>query len=277
MQSAINEAVGSPVALNAGWPPVTGGPQSAEVESDSHKPKSVDLGAQSVLARAPEPAAGAPVTASPAQFTVGIPDGTSSTLTPVAASPSQSPDRSLDRATSPPPNGTPIVPGSSAAIQGLSATYAPKPATEREPEPPAPAQTTASSAQSPVATTDGTSSMPTAPVAGPLSHLLIAIWTEQPRRHQTERQSRRSLPRIRACRRPRLRSPQFPSAQSSTRQSRRQTRLEPHSRQNQRTNPRMGSRSLKATPGPTMPRAPAILRKTRRVNQCRDYTRPVFR
>ena len=50
------------------------------------------------------------------------------------------------------------MPASSTADQGLAATEAPKPATDREPEPAAPAQATASSSQSPVGTEDGTSS-----------------------------------------------------------------------------------------------------------------------
>jgi hypothetical protein len=141
MQSAINEAVEAPVALNeAGSLPMTGGAQSAEVEGDSYKLKSVDLGAQSVLAGAPQPATGAPVTASATKSPVGTEDGTSSTLsTPVAAPPppSQSPDQSLDRATSPQPNGTPIVPAPSAANtpEGLPEGEASKPAIKRAPKP----------------------------------------------------------------------------------------------------------------------------------------------
>ena len=170
MQSGSDEAVGAPVALRGLASPATGNSRSAQVKADNFELKSVDLGAERVLAGAPEPAAPAHAMASPARFTVGIADGTSSTLTtPVAAAPSQSSDRSLDRATSPPPDGTPIAPVSSAATQGLPATEAPKPATEREPEPAAPAQATASSAQSPVGTADATSSTPATPVAASLS------------------------------------------------------------------------------------------------------------
>ena len=170
MQSASGEAVVAPVALRGLESPATGNSGSAQVKADNFELKSVDLGAERVLAGAPEPAAPAHAMASPARFTVGIADGTSSTLTtPVAAPPSQSSDRSLDRATSPPPNGTPIAPVSSAATQGLPATEAPKPATERDPEPAAPAQAIASSAQSPVGTADATSSTPTTPVAASLS------------------------------------------------------------------------------------------------------------
>ena len=167
MQSASGEAVGAPVALRGLASAVTRDSRSAQVKADNFELK-IDLGAESALAGPPEPAAPAHAMASPARFTVEIAAGTSSTLTPVAAPPSQSPDRSVDRAISPPPNGTPIAPVSSAATQGLTATEAPKPASGREPEPAAPAQATASP-QSPVGTTDGTSSTPAAPVAAPLS------------------------------------------------------------------------------------------------------------
>ena len=168
MQSASDEAVGAPVALRGLGSPVTGDLRSAQVKADNFELK-IDLGAESVLAGPPEPAAPAHAMASPARFTVEIAAGTSSTLTPI-----RRPHRNLlivilDRATSPPPNGTPIVPASSAAIQGLPATEAPKPATEREPEPAAPAQATASPVQSAVGTADGTSSTPTTPVAAPPS------------------------------------------------------------------------------------------------------------
>jgi hypothetical protein len=170
IESASGEAVLAPVALRGLAPPATGDSRSAQVKADNFELKPVDLRAESVLAGAPEPAAPAHAMASPARFPVGIADGTSSTLTtPVATPPSQSSDRSLDRATSPPQNETPIAPVSSAATQGLPATEAPKPATEPEPEPAAPAQATARSAQSPVGTEDATSSTPTTPVATSLS------------------------------------------------------------------------------------------------------------
>ena len=118
------------------------------------------------IEREPEPAAPAQATASLAQSPAGTADGTSSALsTSVVATLWRSPDNSLDRATSPPPDGTPIVPVASAADQGLSASEAPKPAIEREPEPAAPAQATASLAQSPAGTADGASSTLSTPVA----------------------------------------------------------------------------------------------------------------
>ena len=170
MQSASGEAVVAPVALRGLASPATGDSGSAQVKADNFELKSVDLGAERVLAGAPEPAAPAHAMASPARFTVGIADGPSSThTTPVAAAPSQSSDRSLDRATSPPPDGTPVAPVSSAATQGLPATEAPKPATERDPEPAANAQAIASSAQPPLGTADATSSTPATPVAASLS------------------------------------------------------------------------------------------------------------
>ena len=218
MQSASGEAVVAPVALRGLASPATGDSGSAQVKADNFELKSVDLGAERVLAGAPEPAAPAHAMASPARFTVGIADGPSSTLTtPVAAAPSQSSDRSLDRATSPPPDGTPIAPVSSAATQGLPATEAPKPATERDPEPAAPAQAIASSAQSPVGTADATSSTPATPVAASLPQSPASDLDRATAPDRTERQSRRSLPlRPKACRRPRLRSPQ-PSAIRSRR------------------------------------------------------------
>ena len=109
----------------------------------------------------PEPAAHGQATASSARTPAGTADGTSSTFsTPAEAPPPQSADHSLDRAASPRPNRTPIVPVSSAADQGLSASEAPKPAIKPEPtpEPAAHGQATASSAQSPAGTADGTSS-----------------------------------------------------------------------------------------------------------------------
>jgi len=135
MQSANNEAVAAPVELSgAGSLPMTGGAQSAPVEADSYELKSVNLGAGSVLAGAPEPAVRAPATASATQSPVGTEAGKSSMLsTPVAAPP---PDHSLHRETSPRPNGAPIAPVSSAAdtSEGLSAGEAPKPAIKRAPK-----------------------------------------------------------------------------------------------------------------------------------------------
>jgi len=135
MQSASNEAVAAPVALSgAGSLPMTGGAQSAQVEPDSYELNSVNLGAESVLAGAPEPAVRAPATTSATQSPVGTEAGTSSMLsTSVAAPP---PDHSLDRETSPRPNGAPIVPVSSAADtnEGSSAGVAPKPAIKRAPK-----------------------------------------------------------------------------------------------------------------------------------------------
>ena len=86
--------------------------------------------------REPEPAAHAQATASSAQSPVGTADGTSSTVTTAVAAPppSQSADHSLT-SNPPPTNGTPIVPASSTADQGLPATEAPKPATEPRAEP----------------------------------------------------------------------------------------------------------------------------------------------
>ena len=135
MQSANNEAVAAPVALSgAGSLPMTGGAQSSQVEPDSYELKSVNLGAGSVVAGAPEPAVRAPATASATQSPVGTEAGTSSMLsTSVAAPP---PDHSQDRETSPRPNGAPIVPVSSAADtnEGSSAGVAPKPAIKRAPK-----------------------------------------------------------------------------------------------------------------------------------------------
>ena len=166
MQSGSDEAVGAPVALRGLESPVTDDSRSAQVKTDTFEVK-IDLGAESVLAGPPEPATPANAMASPALFTVGIAAGTSSTLTPVPAPPSQSPDLSLYRATSPGPDRTPIA--SIIADQGLSATEPTKPATEREPEPAASAQATAGPVQSAVGTADGTSSTPTTPVAAPPS------------------------------------------------------------------------------------------------------------
>src|SRR5271166_4001600 len=112
----------------------TGGAQSSQVEPDSYELKSVNLGAGSVVAGAPEPAVRAPATASATQSPVGTEAGTSSMLsTSVAAPP---PDHSQDRETSPRPNGAPIVPVSSAADtnEGSSAGVAPKPAIKRAPK-----------------------------------------------------------------------------------------------------------------------------------------------
>ena len=377
IESASGEAAVAPVALRGFKSPVTGDSRSVQVKADNFELKPVDLRAESVLAGAPESAAPAHAMASSARFTVGIAEGTSSTLTTpdatprrnlliaaqteqprrrrarrlsqrfrplrpktcrrprlrspqpsatpepaaparatassaqspigtadgtsstlttaVVASLSQSPRNDLDRATTPGPDRTPIASVSSAADQGLAATGAQKPATERDAEPAAPARATASSAQSPIGTADGTSSTLTTAVAASLSQsprsdlgrattpgpdrtpiasvssaadpglagdrgsearnrarrrsrpplrrrlpaqrsplsgprterhrrsqppfrrpyrsLLVMIWTEQPRRDQTERQSRRSLPlRIRAWRRPGLRSPQSEAA-----------------------------------------------------------------
>src|SRR5271166_4190430 len=64
----------------------TGGAQSSQVEPDSYELKSVNLGAGSVVAGAPEPAVRAPATASATQSPVGTEAGTSSMLsTSVAA------------------------------------------------------------------------------------------------------------------------------------------------------------------------------------------------
>ena len=133
------------------------------------------------IKRAPKPerAAHAQAIASLAQSPVGTADGASSTLAvPVAAppQPSHSAGRSLDRATSPPPNETPITPVSSAPDQSLPAAEAPKPAIskhaiKRAPKPKraAHAEATASLAQPAVGTADGTSSTLSAPVAAPPS------------------------------------------------------------------------------------------------------------
>ena len=135
MQSTSDEAVAAPVALSGARSlPMTGGAQSSQVEPDSYELKSVNLGAGSVVAGAPEPAVRAPATASATQSPVGTEAGTSSMLsTSVAAPP---PDHSQDRETSPRPNGAPIVPVSSAADtnEGSSAGVAPKPAIKRAPK-----------------------------------------------------------------------------------------------------------------------------------------------
>ena len=183
MQSASGEAVGAPVALRGLASPATGDSGSAQVKADNFELKSVDLGAERVLAGAPEPTAPAHAMASPARFTVGIADGPSSTLTTaVAAAPSQSAGHGPDPATSPPPDGTPIAPVSSTATQGLPATEAPKPATEREPEPAAPAQAIDQLIAVPCRDRGRERHRRSPPPSRRLYRsLLLAIWIKQPR------------------------------------------------------------------------------------------------
>ena len=89
---------------------------------------------------------------------------------------------------------------------------------------------------------------PPPPLRRPHRNLLISASTEQPRRDQTARQSRRSLPlRTRAWRRPRLRSPQ-PSASRSRRPPRR--------RPPARLNPRSGPRTERHRRSPPLLRRP---------------------